>query len=206
MTLGSLFTVVALAVSAIMTGVVAKTIADIQGSEHRFLVHRGFVVNAAVEVPPDGVGALSDALRMQIDIVDQATAKRDTHTFFQSVSIVIGSRGAVYHPRADFIELPVSFKADRNPILLHEMMHAYHDQRLPSGNRNPDVERLYRQARDGELFPAESKVLESAAEYFAMVGSVYLHGKAGREPFSRANLRVSQPEAYAWLEREFGPR
>lgn len=49
-------------------------------------------------------------------------------------------------------------------------------------------------------------MLSNVQEYFTMMASVYLYGSAGRIPFTRENIRTKQPDAYMWLEREFGPQ
>src|SRR5262249_52575614 len=92
------------------------------------------------------------------------------------------------------------------PILLHELLHAYHDQRIPDGFRNSEILSLYQQARDGKQFPAGSYMLSSVQEYFAMMASVYLHGSAARDPFTRDVVMSKQPDCYRWLDKEFGAR
>jgi len=38
------------------------------------------------------------------------------------------------------------------------------------------------------------------------MASVYLHGSAGRDPFTRQAIKEKQPDCYPWLEKEFGPK
>ena len=94
-----------------------------------------------------------------------------------------------------------------NPILLHELLHAYHRLRLPGGFQNQDILTFYQRARDTPgLFPAHSYMLSNVNEYFAMTASVFLHGSAARDPSTRANLKTKQPVYYQWLEKVFGAR
>jgi hypothetical protein len=59
-------------------------------------------------------------------------------------------------------------------VLLHELMHIYHSQRLPGGRNNPDALRFYREelARGG--FPRNACLLTNAGEFFAMTASTVL--------------------------------
>jgi hypothetical protein len=91
------------------------------------------------------------------------------------------------------------------PILLQELLRAYHDQKVPEGFRNPDILKFHQQARDSQQFPAGSPTLSNVHEYFATVASAYLHG-ASRDGLTRETLKTKQPDCYAWLEKEFGPR
>ncbi len=65
---------------------------------------------------------------------------------------------------------------------------------------------FYNRAKSPGLYPAGSYMLANGGEYFAMTASVFLHGSAARDPFTRQNLKDKQPLYYNWLEREFGRR
>jgi len=88
---------------------------------------------------------------------------------------------------------------DDRPILLHEFMHAFQQERLPGGARNPDVLRFYQHAKDGGLWPADAYMLSNVGEFFAMSASTYLYGHADRPPSSRAELERRQPHFADWL-------
>jgi len=62
------------------------------------------------------------------------------------------------------------------------------------------VRRFYEGAKASGAFPAKAYMLTNPGEYFAMVGSVYLHGSAVREPFTRKQLCARQKEVCEWLE------
>jgi hypothetical protein len=92
------------------------------------------------------------------------------------------------------------------PVILHELMHAYHDQKLSGGFGNTEIQQFYQQAKNSGQFPANSYMLSSVGEYFAMMSSVYLHGSAARDPNTRQEIKDKQPDFYQWLVKEFGPR
>jgi hypothetical protein len=153
-----------------------------------------------------------EALRQQIDIVDAVNLSPGTRAFLRSVPLDVQlvdqgpSREVGRYLGNKRILLLSYLQRGENPILLHELLHAYHDQKLPDGLNNADIKRLYQQAQGNKVFAADAYVLSDVREYFAMMASVYLNGSAGREPFTRENIRVKQPDCYKWLEREFGPR
>ena len=150
--------------------------------------------------------------RRQIEIVDLAVPDPAIKSFLLSVPMVaIASPGsapdnAAYSGRSRGVVLQsLSYGAEK-PVVLHELMHAYHDQKVPNGFANAEILKLFDQARSGGQFPANSYMLSRPGEYFAMVASVYLHGSAARDPFTRQAIRLKQPDCYNWLEKEFGPR
>ena len=62
------------------------------------------------------------------------------------------------------------------PVLLHEMMHAYHHLILPRGERNPGILYFYKNAKD--IYPADAYAMRNEREFFAVTASVFLSGKA----------------------------
>ena len=91
------------------------------------------------------------------------------------------------------------------PILLHELLHALHDQRITSGFSNPTIARLYREAKGIPAFAAKSHMMQNALEFFACAGTSYLFGVTAQEPFSREKVEVNQPDLYLFLKQLFGP-
>jgi len=90
------------------------------------------------------------------------------------------------------------------PVVLHELLHAYHFHMLPGGFHNPDVLRYYQNAIRGQRYKPGAYVLKNPLEFFAVTASLYLWGHVDREPFTRENLREQQPIYYAWLGALFG--
>jgi len=90
----------------------------------------------------------------------------------------------------------------RRPILLHEMLHAYHANVLPQGFKNPGILFYYNGAKDGGLYPAGAYLMTNEKEFFAVTGSVFLFGQDG--PRTRSELKQKQPEYYQYLVWLFG--
>jgi hypothetical protein len=89
------------------------------------------------------------------------------------------------------------------PVLLHELLHAYHDRILPGGFANGAAESWFKQASG--LYPADQYLMTNEREFFAVTASVFLSGKDGS--LVRADIRSKQPEYYKYLKWlfEFDP-
>jgi hypothetical protein len=166
---------------------------------------------APIQSAPDRAAVL-DGLRRQIDIVDGAVTDPAQKAFLMSVPLIMsasanaGQDNAAYSAGSKIIMIqPLSYSPEK-PVILHELMHAYHDQKVPNGFGNAEIQALYQQARTSGQFPANSYMLSNVVEYFAMMASVYLHGSAARDPFTRQAIQEKQPDCYQWLVKEFGPR
>jgi hypothetical protein len=188
--------------------------------------YQGFVVDVSGIKSPEVRSSMSDALRAQIDVVRSVTLKPEVLQFFQAIPFKAfesypppfqTSQNTAIYTGGGPIEAGLVLMRPYTgpmrpegpsvaPVLLHEYMHAYHDKRLLGGLKNPDVRRFWNEAKERMIFPPDAYMLSNVNEYFAMMASVYLYGSAGRDPFTRANIKAKQPEAYAWLEREFGPQ
>jgi hypothetical protein len=111
---------------------------------------------------------------------------------------VRGDAGAVYIR-------PIVFDADK-PILLHELLHAYHFRVLHMDR--PEIAQAYREVKASSVFPARfqsSHFLENEKEFFAVTGTLYLFGDIQQPPFSCSALD-RLPAAYlAFLAAQFGP-
>jgi hypothetical protein len=154
--------------------------------------------------------AVVDSLHRQIDIVDAAVPDREKNSFLKSIPMIYapgvagGSDNATYG--SGRVVLTTLMFSPEKPVILHELMHAYHDQKVPDGFSNAEILKLYEQAKASGNFPADSYMLSRVGEYFAMMSSVYLHGSAARDPFTRDAIKQKQPDFYAWMLKEFGPR
>lgn len=155
-------------------------------------------------------GAAIDSLHRQIDIVEAAVPDSAQIAFLKSIPMVFapsvssGSDNAAYG-NGSLVLITLMFSPEK-PVILHELMHAYHDRKVPDGFGNAEILKLLEQARTGGQFPAGSYMLTNPAEYFAMMSSVYLHGTAARDPFTREAIKQKQPDCYQWMVKEFGPR
>ncbi len=177
------------------------------------IAYKGMTVDVtAIDSSPDR-DAIVNALRRQIDIVDGVQLDAPTVAFLKSVSVrlhasagVAGGNPGAYNGTTKTITLDAQPYPADHPILLHELMHAYHAAKLPDGVRNAEILALYHDAVTSGKWPADAYMLSNVNEYFAMMASVYLFGSAARDPFTRDSIRIKQPAMYQWLQNKFGPR
>ena len=170
---------------------------------------KGMTVDVtAIEPSPDH-DAIMTALRRQIDIVDGAGLDARTMTLLKSVPVrlragagVAGGNPGSYNGTTKTITLDAQVYPADHPILLHELMHAYHAQILPDGTRNAEILALYHAAVASGKWPADAYMLSNVNEYFAMMTSVYLFGSAARAPLTRDEIRKLQPDCYTWKDGE----
>lgn len=92
--------------------------------------------------------------------------------------------------------------APNSPVLLHEMLHAYHSKVLPHGASNQAIKFYYDKAKT--VFPADAYLMTNEREYFAVTASVFLYGNDHQEPFTRSKLKEKQPEYFKFLVWLFG--
>lgn len=190
------------------TAGVAHAQADVS-PRHKEVTYKGFVIDISAVDTSAARDSVLAGVRVQIDIVDGLRVADSVKRFFRSVPLVMvisTPRGsAAYGGGQMVMPLKSSAPYDReHPVLLHELCHAYHEQQVPNGFANARIRELYAQAQKSGAFPAGSYMLSNPNEYFAMMASVYLHGSAAREPFTRAAIKAKQPEMLEWLARTFG--
>ncbi|HWT04789.1 MAG TPA: hypothetical protein VN224_03460 [Xanthomonadales bacterium] len=164
------------------------------------LAYRGFTVDASA-IERDA-GARS-AVERQLDIVADCGASTDILAFFRAQRMVVRRGARDRFSRDAGIEIDTRLPPQQ-PIVLHELLHAYHAFVLPQGARNPEVLEFYNEARNGALYPRGSYVLRNPMEFFAVTGSLYLSGHVDRPPGNREALRAAQPRYYGWLAHLFG--
>jgi hypothetical protein len=147
----------------------------------------------------------------QLNIVEAAGLPPAVLDFFKHTKIVIdpairGNPG-IFSERdgegAVRIQ-PNVFPANR-PIMLHELLHAYHFYVLSL--KNPAIRDAYDAASRAGTYPAkfqQAHFLQNAKEYFAVTSTIYLFGKIQQPPFNCAILAQSDPAYLAFLEKTFG--
>jgi hypothetical protein len=96
---------------------------------------------------------------------------------------------------------PSSVEKER-PVLLHELLHAYHANMLPNGLNNAVILSHYKAAK--AIYPSDAYLMSNEKEFFAVTASVFLYGKETIEPFTRAKIKEKQPEYYNYLVWMFG--
>jgi hypothetical protein len=89
-------------------------------------------------------------------------------------------------------------KNKTRPILLHELLHSYHDRILPGGFANPAAKSWFKQASEQGIYPADQYLMTNEREFFAVTASVFLSGKDGA--LGRAEIKKKQPDYYTYLK------
>lgn len=100
---------------------------------------------------------------------------------------------------------PVVFSADK-PILLHELLHAYHFSTLGMGR--PEIRQAFEQVQKENPFRARFRsahFLENPKEFFAVTATLYLFGDIQQPPFSCAVLAKLDRDYLGFLSAQFGP-
>jgi hypothetical protein len=91
----------------------------------------------------------------------------------------------------------------QRPVVLHEMLHAFHKNVLPQGFDNPGILYFYKQAKGGGFYAHSDKyALTNEKEFFAVTGSVFLFGHD--HGLDRNDIKKEQPEYYRYLGWLFG--
>ena len=136
--------------------------------------HKAWRIDAGA-VPTPGPD-LARSLRAQFDIVDSLEERidPDAFAFFRALPLRLVAEssggGGDYQFGSGRVNLAAKLDPPENPVLLHEMLHAYHDLKL--GRFNPRLRELYAATVAGRAFPADAYMLKNPAEFFAMCASV----------------------------------
>jgi hypothetical protein len=172
---------------------------------------RGFNVEYG-QVGLASLQRMQATLEHQMEIVEQAGVPTATLEFFKSVPIVMVknlSTGLGHANKDERGRQVVEIKAEKlpgdRPILLHELLHAYHGVRL---GPTPMIRDSYRQAVESGIYKnyAKAHFLEAPNEYFAVIGSIFLYGKRiDQPPFDCSLTAKYQPQFIAFLTEQFGP-
>lgn len=145
------------------------------------------------------------AVKRQLDIVEHVGLEPDVLTFMRTIPIwanpAAAKAGPGHYSSKTGIDLRVKALEPDKPIILHELLHAYHDRMIPDGFDNPDIKQFFNIGQ--RVWPADSYMMSNGHEFFAVTASVYLFGDIDRPPFSRSRLRENQPRYYQWLATLF---
>lgn len=174
--------------------------------------YRGFTIDETHVRELPNVEEVRAATREQIDIVCAVGLPEDVLRFFQSVPFVFlpaetarGRSPGLYSREERSVKVTSRILTiGRRPVLLHELLHAYHDQRLPQGVRNAAILRHYEKAKTAGAFAARSHMMQNPGEFFACAATTYLFGVTAQEPFKREAIKERQPELFAHLQTLFG--
>jgi len=151
------------------------------------------------------------SLDRQLDIVESVGLAPDVLNFFKGITIYVdpelrGNPGyfSVRDGTAIVSVQPLVFP-DNKPILLHELLHAYHYGVLSMSN--PTIRDAYGAPRRGNAYPAafqNSHFLSNEKEFFAISGTIYLFGNIQQPPFNCEILAKTAPGYLEFLGKTFG--
>lgn len=172
------------------------------------LGHHGFVINLTRIEGKEKTDTVLAAVKRQIEIVETVGLKEEVLKFFRSVPILMlpdstGTPG-LYSKRNKRVALKYLDLAPTKPILLHEFLHAYHDQIMADGYGNADIMHYYEMALQRYRMSKSEYFLSNEKEFFAVTASIYLYGSIKRAPFDRTTIKTTQPLYWTYLEGLFG--
>ena len=155
---------------------------------------------------------LHPALARQVALVEAAGVPADVLAFFRTVPI---------HVERDLPRPPGQFVGDRDggfvrvlpdgmppdrPILLHELLHAFHADVIGLDDRTiRDAFEAAKRSPDVPPGDASAHYLENAREYFAVTSTIFLVGSIRQPPYDCTVLRSTQPAYLAYLATRLGP-
>ncbi len=100
---------------------------------------------------------------------------------------------------------PNMLKYAEDPVILHELLHAYHAKLMAGGLDNLGIKAMYAKAVSANVFPKDEYAMANPQEFFAVTASVFLAGKGSlHEPKTRAVLKEKLPKYYKFLVELFG--
>lgn len=175
------------------------------------LRYNGFTIDMAGAAKANNLDAIETSLKKQIDIVVGCGAKPDIIAFFRKQKITLGPKAVSGHDDGGGhfvpgvgIELNAAPQPADKPILLHELLHAFHTYQMPGGAENAQITQFYDNAVSKQIWPATESFMRNKVEFFAVTASLYLWGYVARLPNNRETLRARQPLYYKWLGQLFG--
>lgn len=171
-------------------------------------VYRGFRVDARRTAKVQSPAKTARLIRAQIDLVYKAAPPPGVLAAMQAVPVTGDPATRPDGPDADYapgrgVSLRVKGLDARRPVLLVGLLRAYQAERLPGGFANPEVSALRRAALARRAWPNTARMLQSDADFFALSAAAYLAGAITREPYTRADLRKTEPDTYRWLAQLF---
>ncbi len=175
--------------------------------------YRGFTIDESQVQNISTLEEVRMATKEQIDIVCAVGLPTEILEFFQSVPFILVQDDELPRGNPGFYggkdrSVKVSTRiltVGHKPVLLHELLHAYHDRKLPQGFRNREIIGYFEHAKAMSVYAARSHMMENEKEFFACAATTYLFGVTAQEPFVRDKVMIGQPEFFAYLKKLFGP-
>ena len=181
-----------------------------QTVEHKAGANNGFRVDYTEVKDNPEFSLIKAAMDRQIQMVTEVGLSDRILTFFRHVPvrIVAGKQNfaGAYFGKTKEIQISGNLLLRlRKPTLLHEFLHAYHDQKLQDGVKNRQVIAYYDRAKQLSAYDPNSHMMAKKSEFFASAGTAYLFGVTALEPYTRAKVQKNQPAFYKYLQGLFGP-
>ena len=197
-----------LAATVLVSVRIPSAVADTAAS---FIESHGFQVDVH-RISSQQLEAVLPSLGNQLAIVESVGLPPRVLAFMRTVPLVIdptlsGNPGIYTQERSPGVVLiqPIVFP-DNKPILLHELLHAYHLQTLPLPT--PQIRDAYEEAIRTNMYPADFRsahFLANPREYFAVIGTIFLFGRIQQPPYDCAIPAAREPQFLAFLAAQFGP-
>lgn len=168
--------------------------------------YRGWRVRAAAAARVQRPEKTVRAIKAQIDIVEQVGLKPQAARALRAIPIEADNstgREVGHYTAERRLLLRVKKLDAKRPALLHALLLAYADRLLPGGFNNPDIARYRQQIIARRVWPKTAAMLQNNGEFFAITASAYLYGEITREPYTRPDLKKTQPDYYQWLAGQF---
>lgn len=143
-------------------------------------------------------------IEQQIAIVGTAPVRADIKAFWAAQVIHINRKPGEGSRAADQVFITRDPFPDDNPVLLHELIHRWHFDRLADTPRVQPLRDAFAAEKAHPHWPAQTYMYSNISEYLAMCASVVIHGRAARPPYTREEVRTKLPATYAFIIREFG--
>lgn len=179
-------------------------------SSSSMIEYHGFHINT-FQLSEDQRATVLPSILKQLDIVESVGLPVDVLRFLRGVPLAVdasmrGNPGQYTNQAGSWLVAirPMVFPENK-PILLHELLHAYHFKVLTLNNQ--EILDAYQKAKQSDMYPSNfqsSHFLENAKEYFAITGTVYLFGAIQQPPFNCDVLSRSEPEYVAFMTKTFG--
>lgn len=123
-------------------GLVVPALAEDE-SPNGIMAYRSFVIDVSAAAQDRQLIGIERSVKHQVDIVADCGAKPVVLDFFRSQRITLtyghGDGGGHFSAGDKGVTVDAAVDAPEKPIILHELLHAYHFRVLPDGFRNRDV-------------------------------------------------------------------
>ncbi len=174
--------------------------------------YQGFTIDDSRLKSAPNLAEILEATHGQIDLVLEVGLPDEILKFFRSVPFNLVPSGTLprgnpglYSGRDQAVSVTAAVTTvGHKPVLLHELLHAYHDQQIRGGFNNRVIIRFYDQAKGISAFSAKSHMMSNEREFFACSAATYLFGVTAQEPYQRAKVQENQPEFFQYLQKLFG--